>query len=105
MTPAEIIRFLTLRTLGNFLVMVCLYGVVMTFGPVLKYELLYQIIQLRHVHFVVSSTTSSTSTTGNTGFEKQQENNLARDTRGTRNTLDTSHKTPGFADILAGNKE
>jgi len=59
MTRQETIRFLIFRTLGNFLVLVALYGVVMTFGPAVAFEVQYKLIQVRHVHFIVSSTRSN----------------------------------------------
>ena len=53
MSRSDTIRFLALRTLGNFLVLVALYGVVEIFGPAVGYELQYQVIQLKHVQFTV----------------------------------------------------
>ena len=45
MSKAEITKFLVLRTIGNFLVLFGLFGVVMTFGKPLYYELKFKIIQ------------------------------------------------------------
>jgi hypothetical protein len=55
MSQSETIRFLILRTLGNFLLLLALYGVVMTFGPALSFEFQYQIIQLRHINFTIEN--------------------------------------------------
>lgn len=95
MSQREVIRFLILRSLGNFLVLLALYGVFATFGPALGYELQYQIIQFRHVEFTIESSTSSKSTKGITGSKKL----IARATR------DTLQSSPGFAAILAGSSE
>lgn len=51
MTFAEGTKFLLLRSLGNFLVLLSLYGVAATFGPALYYEVQFHLIQFRGVHF------------------------------------------------------
>ena len=33
MKPSELIRFLILRTIGNFLVLFAIFGILATFGP------------------------------------------------------------------------
>jgi len=99
MTRSEIIRFLALRTLGNFLVLVALYGVVMTFGPAVRFQVQYQLIQMRHVHFVIENVSGVSSANYN------NKNIKALDTHDTSDTRDTPRSTPGFAQILAGNKE
>lgn len=53
MTNSEIIRFLILRTIGNFLVLFALYGVGATFGPALYFEAVYRIALARGVQFTV----------------------------------------------------
>jgi sortase A len=83
MTRSEIVKFLIIRTIGNFLVLFALFGVGATFGPALYYEVQYRIIQTRGVHFSVVNTsadnTSKTPKAGKTTF--------------------------GFGDILSGPKE
>lgn len=101
MSRSDTIRFLALRTLGNFLVLLALYGVVMTFGPALRYEFQYQIIQFRHIQFTIKSTTSITGTTSSTGNKRLE----TRGTRGTLATRDTLQKPPSFMSILAGNQQ
>jgi hypothetical protein len=39
MTKQDIFKFLTIRTIGNFLLLFSLYGVGATFAPSLYYEL------------------------------------------------------------------
>ncbi len=53
MTRSEAIKFLVIRSLGNFLLLFALYGVGATFGPVLIYEAAFRINQVRGVHFIV----------------------------------------------------
>lgn len=64
------------RSIGNFLVLFAIFGVLATFGPALYYETQYRIIQIRGVHFSVSNSPQK-----------------------------TSKATLGFAEILAGQKE
>lgn len=51
----EIIRFLILRSIGNFLVLFAVFGFFATFGPALYYEVSFRILEVRGVHFIVSS--------------------------------------------------
>lgn len=51
----EKIRFLTLRTFGNFFILLSLYGMVTTFGPALWQEGVYRYRQMQGVSFVVAS--------------------------------------------------
>lgn len=73
MTKGDKTRFLILRTLGNFLLLISLYGVVATFGPALSYEVQYQIVKMRGIKYAVaapnysSSVGASTPTTGGFG--------------------------------------
>ncbi|HKC14765.1 MAG TPA: sortase [Patescibacteria group bacterium] len=62
MTRREIIRFLIIRTIGNFLLLFAVFGVIATFGPALYYEFQYRAIQARGVHFTVAESVQSTET-------------------------------------------
>lgn len=55
MKKSEVIKFLILRTLGNFLVLFAIFGVISTFGPALYFEVNYQIVKYRGVHYVISN--------------------------------------------------
>ncbi len=92
MSRSEIIRFLILRSLGNFLVLVALYGVALTFGPIIRYEVQYQVIKWRHVQFIIKNTTATTRSVHNS-FPKAHDTQVTPASSG-----------PGFADILAGIK-
>jgi LPXTG-site transpeptidase (sortase) family protein len=75
MTRSEEIKFLIVRTIGNFLVLFALFGVFATFGPALYYEAQYRMMQIRGVSVTV---------------EEKANNDSAE---------------IGFADILSGPKE
>jgi LPXTG-site transpeptidase (sortase) family protein len=47
------IKYVILRTLGNFFLLFSIYGMVMTFGPVIYYETAYRFNILRNVTYVV----------------------------------------------------
>lgn len=53
MTRNDIIKFLILRTIGNFLVLFALFGVIATFGPALYYEIQFRLLQAKGVHYTV----------------------------------------------------
>lgn len=55
LTKREIITFLVLRSIGNFLVLFGIFGVSATFGPALYEEANFQIDQIRGIHYIVPS--------------------------------------------------
>lgn len=55
MEKSEIIKFLILRTIGNFLVLFAVFGIFATFGPALYYEFSFRIANARGVTYVVAS--------------------------------------------------
>lgn len=61
MTRSEIIKFLILRTIGNFFVLFALFGVGATFGPALYYQVLFEIAQVRGIHYNVRSPAKKSS--------------------------------------------
>ncbi len=61
-TPEQL-RFLALRTIGNFLVLSSLFGMFMTFGPAVKNELVYRYNRWKGVQYVVSATSPEFSIT------------------------------------------
>ncbi len=91
MTKTEIIRYLILRSIGNFLVLFAVFGVVATFGPALYYEISFKIVQARGVHYQVYEPKETTSPLGE--ILKQQKIGSIKVYNG------------GFADVLAGPKE
>lgn len=59
MSKSEIVKFLILRSIGNFLLLFAIFGVIATFGPALFYEVQFRIIQARGVEFKVQEPTTS----------------------------------------------
>ncbi|MFH1186993.1 MAG: sortase [Candidatus Levyibacteriota bacterium] len=55
MKKSGFIKYLVLRTIGNFLLLFALFGVLATFGPALYYEAQYQVMQYRGVKYKVAS--------------------------------------------------
>ena len=81
-------RFIIIRTIGNFLLLFAIYGVVMTFGPAIYYEVQFRIAQARGINYTVVE--PATTKFGEI-LKKDKAERFAR-----------NH---GFADILAGPKE
>jgi len=54
MKRSEIIRFLILRSIGNFLILFALFGVIATFGPTLYYEVQFRLLEAKGVHYQVA---------------------------------------------------
>ncbi len=64
MTRKETIIFLILRSIGNFLLLFAIFGVIATFGPVLYYEVNFKIMQVKGIHYVVNTSQSEVSEFG-----------------------------------------
>lgn len=93
MKRSDAIKFVLIRSLGNFLLLFSIYGVLATFGPALYYEAQFQIIQFRGVHFKVASADEAPKQQGFEDITKLEE--IKKEDKG----------EPGFAEILAGSKE
>lgn len=50
----EKIKFIILRTIGNFLVLLALWGTVMTFGPAIYLDILYRVNRARNIKYEVT---------------------------------------------------
>ncbi|HVF69462.1 MAG TPA: sortase [Xanthomonadales bacterium] len=86
----DAIKFVLMRSLGNFLLLFSLYGVAATFGPALYYEAQFQMIKVRGVNFQVAT---AEETPKQQGFEDVAKLTPA------------SKGEPGFAEILSGSKD
>lgn len=93
MTTKEKIRFLVLRTIGNFLVLFAIFGVLATFGPALYFEATYQIMRARGVHFSVGNQVAEAEKTPALRRGKPEVQKLIKET------------SLSFADILSGPRE
>jgi len=69
---SEIIRFLVLRTFGNFLVLFSIFGIISTFGPALYYELSLNIANARGIKYVVKAIDETIPSP--TPMQNQQQN-------------------------------
>lgn len=87
MKRSEIIRFLILRTIGNFLLLFAIFGVFATFGPALYYEVQFRTLQMRGVQFRVSDERTPVTRESSSNSEVRGPTSVS------------------FADILAGPKE
>jgi len=76
MTTKEKIRFLILRSIGNFLVLFALFGVAATFGPALYYEAAYQTMKIRGVNFTVENQAQATQKNSTASDQTQVRGNL-----------------------------
>lgn len=85
MSNKEKLKFVVIRSIGNFLVLFALYGVVATFGPALFYEVQYKIIQARGIEYKIAGETSPLGEI----LAKEEE----------------ARNAPSFAEVLSGPKE
>ena len=84
MTKREAVRFVIIRTIGNFLVLFAVFGVFAIMGPAIYYEITFRIMQIRGVNFEVQADAFQST-----------ENIL----------LENEVISPGLADIIAGPTE
>jgi len=97
MTTKDRMRFLVVRTIGNFLVLFAIFGVLATFGPALYYEVQFRIIQVRGVHFSVSGQIVQANKV--IGTPEVPEVPVAPV------VVEPARAIPGFGDILSGPTE
>jgi LPXTG-site transpeptidase (sortase) family protein len=90
MKRKDAVKFVALRTLGNFLVLFSLYGVGATFGPALYYEVQFQLIKTRGINYRVATASELPKTQGFADVTKLSE---------------VKKGEPGFGEILTGSKE
>lgn len=90
MTKSEIIRYLILRTIGNFLVLFAIFGIAATFGPALYYEALFRVAQARGIQYIVAHPQEQTTSPLGEVLKRQHQQ---------------QEQQVGFASILAGPKE
>lgn len=88
MKTKEAVKFVIVRSLGNFLLLLSLYGVGATFGPALYYELQYRLIEARGIEYKVQSAKIKDQS-----YNRQIIN------------IEKRERGPSFLDVLAGAKE
>lgn len=95
MSKKDAVRFLIIRTIGNFLLLFAIFGVGATFGPALYYEGLFAVMQARGVKYAVASSPAEIKTSAFGELMKQNQ--------GQATPINTSG--PEFSTILNGAKE
>ncbi len=60
-------KYILLRSVGNFLVLFALYGIIATFGPALYYEVQYRVIKARGITYSVSDSAQASEQTASFG--------------------------------------
>lgn len=88
MTRKEAIKFVLVRSLGNFLLLFAIYGVIATFGPAVAAEAKFRIAQARGVEYEVSRVSEVSNVSGASGAG-----------------FNGNNSAPGFADVLTGEKQ
>lgn len=61
MTTKDKVQFVVVRSLGNFLVLMALYGVLATFGPVVAQEVRFRVDMAKGVRYVVKDVSATQS--------------------------------------------
>ena len=89
MTRHEAIKFVVIRTIGNFLLLFSLYGVIATFGPAFTHEARFRVAQARGINFRVQEPVVHDISSG----------------VDTQPTVTPAPQSPGFGEILAGSTE
>lgn len=84
MTRTDAFKFIALRSLGNFLLLFSIYGVIATFGPSLVVEGKYRIAQVRGINYAVAN---------------------APEEAPAQTVTSTKIEEPGFGEVLAGSRE
>ena len=93
MSKTEILKYIVLRSIGNFLLLFAIFGVIMTFGPALYLEVQYRVAQARGVRYTVK-TPAQPSPLGDL-IEHPS----------TPSGEQAPQQSPSFASVLTGSKE
>src|SRR4030042_6843581 len=101
MKRSELIKFLILRTVGNFLVLFAIFGALATFGPALYYEIGFRVAQARGVKYIVAQVPSVLPTP----TPAQVQENLPTPIPSPTPTTAPSTGVDNFAQVLLGAKE
>lgn len=85
------IKFIIIRTIGNFLFLFSIWGITATFGPIFYLEVIYRVNIVRNVKYTVSDTSKNQSNFGSIITEKKE-------------IPVTEGKTSLFGQLTGGNK-
>lgn len=89
-TNPAVLKYLITRTLGNFLILFTIFGILATFGPALFYEGRYQLTRFFDIHYQVIEKTSSSPSELTKILQRRQQVKTQPDL---------------FAEILGGKQE
>lgn len=103
MKRSELLRFLILRTIGNFLVLFAIFGIFATFGPALYYEVSFKILQARGVRYVIAATNLTPTPTPTPITGQPQPQITAAPTPSPTPVISVG--VDNFAQVLTGPKE
>lgn len=101
MSKQEMIKFVILRSIGNFLVLFALFGVVATFGPALSTEATYRIALARGIEYTV---VASENTIGDVSDGQADLGAISVNTPSSGQSVDQTGG-PTFGSVLSGPKE
>lgn len=105
MKRSEILRFLVLRTIGNFLVLFAIFGILATFGPALYYEVSLKIAQTRGVRYIVMAADEIRSIAPTTAFATSSAKLTPFPTPAQQPIKEEPLGIANFAAVLTGPKE
>lgn len=100
MKRREVIKFIILRTIGNFLVLFAIFGILATFGPALYYEVGFRVAQARGIKYVVADTSVVITPT-----PIHPQNGQVKPTAIPIPNNEQSSGVDNFAQVLSGPKE
>lgn len=96
MNKKALVRFMIFRTLGNFLILLTIFGFLATFGPAVYYEVSYRVAKLRGVSYVLADDVSKAS----------GETELGKLLRKYRDQGETRNQAPSLlADVISNARE
>lgn len=95
MGKPPVLKKLILRTIGNFLILFAVFGIVATFGPAAYYEVSYRVSELRGVKYILAE-----------DIQESTESELGRLLRKYREEGRAANARPSlFQGVLKNNKE
>src|SRR3989344_5067871 len=94
MNRKDFVRFMILRTIGNFLLLFSIAGLIATFGASLYYEAAFRVGQLRGINYSLAEE-----------IENSEETELGKLLKKYQEMDETRRQGPGLAEVLASNNE
>lgn len=94
MLKQEKIRFLVLRTLGNFFILLTIFGFIATFGPAVYFEVIFRISNFRGVEYTVAAAEADKANFGSILDERRniEQQHVSDSSQGLFNSLISGEK-------------